>query len=343
MSADRAQPGRTVLVTGAASGIGRATARLLAAQGWRVMIVDRDEAGAARTAREIERDGGIALHRRVDVTRDDEVAAAVDAVVEAWGRLDGAFNNAGIQDDEARLLEVPEDVFDRTMDVNVKGVWRCLRAEVRAMLAQGGGAIVNTASVAGLVGAPRLAAYAASKHAVVGAHALGRAGVREPRAARERGVPGRDRHAMADARDGARPAVCRAAIDRMHRSAARPARRGGGHGRLAAVGRGVVRDRPMAIAVDGGSPPAEAARGLTSPRRSAPPRTAASRSAGSRRPRRAGRRRSRAGQVSVALPPTFIRCTPSVQHGITRFSGNTAGWPRLCELSNSRPSASVPR
>ncbi|HYF60186.1 MAG TPA: SDR family oxidoreductase [Burkholderiaceae bacterium] len=160
---------RTVMVTGAASGIGRETALRLGARGLRVMATDRDGDGAAAVARAIVEAGGTALHARMDVTRDDEVEAAVDATIAAWGRLDGAFDNAGVQEDDARLLEVSEAVFDRTMEINVKGVWRCLRAQVRRMVAQpGGGSIVVTASVAGLRGAPRMSAYAASKHAVVG-------------------------------------------------------------------------------------------------------------------------------------------------------------------------------
>ena len=104
-----------------------------------------------------------------DVSRADDVAALVDATVKAYGRLDCAYNNAGIEGYfGGRLHEYPEDTFDRLMDINVKGVWLCLKYEIPQMLKQGGGAIVNTASAAGLVGSRRMSAYSASKHAVVG-------------------------------------------------------------------------------------------------------------------------------------------------------------------------------
>lgn len=160
---------RVALITGGGSGIGRATALRLATAGMRVVVADIDVAGAEATLLALREAGGTGLARRTDVTRSDEVDALIAAAVAAFGRLDCAFNNAGIQDEHGRLLDCAEDVFDRTMAVNVKGVWLCMRAQIRQMLAQGGGgAIVNTASVAGLRGAPSMAAYSASKHAVVG-------------------------------------------------------------------------------------------------------------------------------------------------------------------------------
>jgi NAD(P)-dependent dehydrogenase (short-subunit alcohol dehydrogenase family) len=159
----------SVLITGGGSGIGRAAALRLAAAGMRVIVADIDGTGAEATLQALRAAGGTGIARRTDVTRSDEVDALVCAAVAAFGRLDCAFNNAGIQDEHGRLLDCAEDVFDRTMAVNVKGVWLCMRAQIRQMLAQGGGgAIVNTASVAGLRGAPSMAAYSASKHAVVG-------------------------------------------------------------------------------------------------------------------------------------------------------------------------------
>lgn len=149
--------GKVCLVTGAASGIGRATAVAFVDAGARVVVADVDDATI---------DGCTFV--RTDVTRPDEVGALVDAVVSRHGRLDCAFNNAGVEGTMARLADYPDDVFDRVVDVNLKGVWHCLRAELRQMIAQGGGAIVNMASAAGLVGAGTFSAYVASKHAVVG-------------------------------------------------------------------------------------------------------------------------------------------------------------------------------
>jgi NAD(P)-dependent dehydrogenase (short-subunit alcohol dehydrogenase family) len=175
--------GRVALVTGAASGIGRATALAFAAAGARVALADIDETAGAAVQQQIERAGGEAFFVRTDVARAEEVEALVAQALSRYGRLDCAFNNAGIEEEQHKLAESEEALFDRMMAINVKGVWLCMRAQLRAMLAQGGGAIVNTASVAGLVGAPRHAIYAASKHAVVGltksaAAEYGRKGIR---------------------------------------------------------------------------------------------------------------------------------------------------------------------
>lgn len=160
--------GKVVLVTGGGGGIGRASALAFAKAGARVAVVDRDVAAGTETTRLIETTGAQALFIQTDVTQAAQVEAMVAQVVAHFGRLDCAFNNAGIEEEHMRLADCAEDTFDRIMAVNVKGVWLCLKYELAQMLKQGGGSIVNTASVASLVGAPKMAAYSASKHAVLG-------------------------------------------------------------------------------------------------------------------------------------------------------------------------------
>jgi len=160
--------GKSVLITGAASGIGRATALVAAREGAALVLADVSADAGESTAAEIRQRGGQAAFARCDVTRQAEVDAAVQRAVDLYGRLDGAFNNAGIEGSLAATADYPDDVFERVIQVNLIGVWRCLRAELAAMLKQGKGAIVNTASVAGLVGAKAMPAYDASKHGVVG-------------------------------------------------------------------------------------------------------------------------------------------------------------------------------
>ena len=157
-----------VFITGAAGGIGRATALAFAAQGARILLADIDADAGEATAADVRAAGGEALFQRCDVSRDHDVRSAIERCVQAWGTLDAAFNNAGIEIENARLAEGSEADFDRTMAINVKGVWLCMKHQLAVMQAQGRGAIVNTASVAGLVAAPKHAVYAASKHAVVG-------------------------------------------------------------------------------------------------------------------------------------------------------------------------------
>jgi NAD(P)-dependent dehydrogenase (short-subunit alcohol dehydrogenase family) len=160
--------GQVALVTGGGSGIGRAAALALAAGGARVVAADLDEAGAAETARLVAAAGGEAVAARADVTRPADCAAAVAAAVSRFGGLDLAVNAAGVGGVEARTAEYPEDDWHRTLAVNLTGVWNAMRAELPAILARSGGAVVNVASVAGLVGFPAHAAYAASKHGVIG-------------------------------------------------------------------------------------------------------------------------------------------------------------------------------
>lgn len=159
---------RVAVITGAAAGIGRAAALAFAADGVRVVVADIDEAAGQHVAELVREAGGEAMFIRCDVTRDDDVQALVAATVDAYGRLDFAFNNAGIEIEQSKLADGDEAVFDSIMDVNVKGVWRCMKHQIPVMLAQGGGSIVNTASIAGLGAAPKMSIYSASKHAVIG-------------------------------------------------------------------------------------------------------------------------------------------------------------------------------
>ncbi len=161
--------GKVTLVTGAAAGIGRASALALARAGAAVSVSDIDGAGAEETAQLIHDEGGAAIARSCDVTNPEQVRAMVEATVAAFGRLDAAVNNAGIAGSfEDRLHQADDAMFERVLAVNLLGVWHCLKAELEVMLPQSRGAIVNIASVAGLIGAPKAGAYTASKHAVVG-------------------------------------------------------------------------------------------------------------------------------------------------------------------------------
>lgn len=160
--------GQVALVTGAANGIGRAAAQAFAAQGLKVVVADLDTAGGEGTVALIRQAGGEALFVPCNVTLEADVQSLMARTIEAYGRLDYAFNNAGIEIEKGRLAEGSMDEFDAIMGVNVKGVWLCMKYQLPLLLAQGGGAIVNTASVAGLGAAPKMSIYAASKHAVIG-------------------------------------------------------------------------------------------------------------------------------------------------------------------------------
>ena len=167
---------QVTLITGASSGIGRATALHFAANGATVMVADSNADGGEETVTAIKEAGGEASFVHVDVTQESEVEAMVARTVETYGRLDCAFNNAGIASGKGaasssgrRLThEFSEEDFDRIINVNLKGVWLSMKHEIPQMLEQGKGAIVNTASVAGLIGLVNATSYVASKHGVVG-------------------------------------------------------------------------------------------------------------------------------------------------------------------------------
>jgi len=161
--------GKVALVTGAGSGIGRASALAFARRGARVVVADVDAAGGAETVRQIEAAGtGEGRFVSVDVTNEAQVAGMLATCVDLFGGLDYAHNNAGIGALPAALHETERGSFERVLSVNLVGVWLCLKHEARVMLEHGGGAIVNTASLAGLIGFPMNVAYSASKHAVIG-------------------------------------------------------------------------------------------------------------------------------------------------------------------------------
>jgi NAD(P)-dependent dehydrogenase (short-subunit alcohol dehydrogenase family) len=160
--------GKVALVTGAAAGIGRASAQAFARAGARVVLADVDSGGGEATRRLIEESRGQAVFVSADVSKATDVEAMIDAAVKTWGRLDYAHNNAGVGESRVALADMTEEIWDRTMSVNLKGVWLCMRYEIRRMLEQGGGAIVNTSSAVGLVGARQQCAYVASKHGVIG-------------------------------------------------------------------------------------------------------------------------------------------------------------------------------
>lgn len=167
-AAERDFDGKVALITGGASGLGRAAARLLAERGARVVVADVDDEGGAATVADCKAAGSDALYVRTDVTEDAQVAAAVAAAVDTWGRLDVAMNNAGINGPTKLVADYTPEEWNRVLAVNLNGIFHGIRHEVPQMIKQGGGAIVNTSSGAGLVGFPMLPAYVASKHAVLG-------------------------------------------------------------------------------------------------------------------------------------------------------------------------------
>ena len=160
--------GKVALVTGATSGIGQATALAFAGAGASVVVADISEQGVHETARLIEDTGGKVLAVRCDVTKAEDIKAALDKTVGAFGRLDFAFNNAGVEQPVTAAADLTEAEWDRIASVNVRGVFLCMKYQIPLMLKQGGGAIVNTSSGAGVKGIAGQAAYCAAKFGVIG-------------------------------------------------------------------------------------------------------------------------------------------------------------------------------
>ena len=161
-------PGSVALVTGAGSGMGLATARVFAEAGAAVVLADINEDTLRAATEDLRASGHKVLGIACDVSDEEQVAAMVDKTVAAFGRLDMAFNNAGIQAPPSDAADEPSETFDRVNAVNLRGVWACMKHELRRMREQGTGAIVNCSSLGGLVGIPGRAAYHASKHGVIG-------------------------------------------------------------------------------------------------------------------------------------------------------------------------------
>jgi len=159
--------GKVALVTGGGSGIGRSTAIAFSREGAKVVVADIQAEGGNGTVRIIKKSGGNAVFVKTDVSKAKEVEALVKKAVEAYGKIDCAFNNAGIEGTQGPTGECAEENWDRTISINLKGIWLCMKYELSQMLKQGKGVIVNTASIAGLVGFTNLPAYCASKGGVI--------------------------------------------------------------------------------------------------------------------------------------------------------------------------------
>lgn len=159
---------KVALITGAASGIGRATALAFARKGARVVVADVMEDAGTETVRMIEQTGAEAIFVRTDVSNESDVKHLIERTVETFGRLDYAFNNAGIEGVQAKTAELSIEDWNRVIGINLTGVWLCMRYQIPQMLKQGGGVILNNASILGHVGFANASAYVASKHAVLG-------------------------------------------------------------------------------------------------------------------------------------------------------------------------------
>jgi len=159
---------KVALITGAGSGIGRATAKIFAREGARLVLVDIIEKGGHETLQMVKELGAESIFLKADVAKSAEVDGAVAGAAAAYGRLDCAFNNAGIGGAGRLTHEYSEEEWNRVISINLTGVWLCMKAEITQMLKQGGGAIVNTSSIMGLTGAIRVPAYTAAKHGVAG-------------------------------------------------------------------------------------------------------------------------------------------------------------------------------
>lgn len=160
---------KVALITGGSSGIGRASALAFAREGAKVIVAaDKNVIGGEETVQMIKKAGGSAIFVQTDVSKAAEVEALIKKSVETYGRLDFAHNNAGVADPGKSTVDYTEEDWDRTINVNLKGVWLCMKYEIPQMLLQGGGAIVNTASGAGLIGSEKRPGYTASKHGVLG-------------------------------------------------------------------------------------------------------------------------------------------------------------------------------
>lgn len=160
--------GKVALVTGAGSGIGQATAVLFAQEGAKVAVSDITEEGGDATVKMIKDAGGEAFFVKADIANAVEVEALIGKIVEVYGKLDCAANNAGVEVMPAPTADCTEEDFDFAVKVNLKGTWLCMKYEIQQMLKQGGGAIVNVSSMAGLVGVAAMPAYVAAKHGIVG-------------------------------------------------------------------------------------------------------------------------------------------------------------------------------
>ena len=168
MNVEKSMAGKVAFVTGGGSGIGRAAALAFARKGANVTVTGRSEGPLRETARLIEEIGGRSLPLVCDVSKSDEVKASVEKTLAAFGRLDYAFNNAGVEQPSMALADIPDEEWTRILDTDLNGVFLCMKHQIPVMLAQGGGAIVNTSSGAGVKGFKGQAAYVAAKHGVIG-------------------------------------------------------------------------------------------------------------------------------------------------------------------------------